>query len=116
MKTIYLTKKSRFTASHHHDGSLNEGEHKHIFEYEITLSGKINKEGFLVDFRQVKKHLAEKINKVLGGTSLNTVLPNPTTENVAIWIYETLKPVYKDMMSSVCVYETKDSCITYYGK
>lgn len=113
MKKVYLTKKSHFDATHSHKGALKEKRHKHIFHYEVTLYGTLNKEGFLIDFRQVEKVLNKKINEVLKNRNLNLLIPHPTTENIAFWIYEKLKPVYKNLLCNVRVYETKNSSVTY---
>ena len=114
---VFLTKKSTFPASHYHEGTIEELEHMHDFYYEVTLYGVTNEEGYLLDFRDVEAVIKETINKKLVYKTLNKVLSvPPTTENVAVWIYDQLKPVFKDLLHSVKLYETPESWIIYEGE
>ncbi len=116
-KRVYIVKKSAFTASHYHDGALNELEHMHEFVYEIKLHGMTNNEGYLLDFRDVEEVLKQVINKKLMYKTLNKELSfHPTTENVAVWMYEQLKGVFKDLLYSVKLYETPESWVIYEGE
>ena len=73
MKDIKISVKSQFRASHYHDGALNEPLHDHTFIYTVTLKGPLNKEGFLVDFREVEKFLYE-LSKSLSFKVLNEII------------------------------------------
>lgn len=113
---ITIAEKSFFTAAHYHDGELNEGEHSHTFHYEVIFEGQTNSEGFLIDFRKIQAELAEKINAALSGKTLNAVLSvPPTTENIAVWIFEKLKPVFPEL-KAVKLYETEHSWVMYEGE
>ncbi len=90
MKNIKISVKSQFRASHYHDGALDEPIHDHTFVYIVTLTGPLNEEGFLVDFREVEQFLNE-LNKGLSFKVLNKIIPNSTTENVAIFLFNKVK-------------------------
>jgi len=114
---IYLVKRSVFGAQHSHGGALNESMHGHDFVYEVKLYGALNDEGFLADFRKVESDMQNLVNKELAYKNLNAVLPfPPTTENIAVWIYDKMKTVYGPALRAVTVYETPDSYIIYEGE
>jgi len=46
--------------------------------------------------------------------NLNDVLDNPTAENIARWIWETLAPRLPGL-SEVRLFEIPDCCVTYRG-
>ncbi|MCL2888588.1 MAG: 6-carboxytetrahydropterin synthase [Elusimicrobia bacterium] len=114
---IYLVKKSTFGAIHSHVGALNESAHGHDFVYEVRLYGATNDEGFLADFRKVENDMMTFVNKELAYKNLNAVMQMPpTTENIAVWIYDKMKTAYGGALRSVTVYETPDSFIIYEGE
>lgn len=89
--TIWVS--SAFKAFHYHGGALNEGKHPHDFKYKIFLKGPLNKEGFLVDFREVEK-LLNTINAHLENQILNNIIPPATTEILAIYLFEEIKKTF----------------------
>lgn len=92
-KTTTIWVSSGFKAYHHHGGALNEAKHPHDFKYKIFLKGPLNKEGFLVDFREVEK-LLNTINARLENQILNNIIPPATTEILAIYLFEEIKKIF----------------------
>ncbi len=110
-KEIKISVKSQFRASHYHDGALDEPLHDHTFIYIATLKGQLNNEGFLVDFREVEKFLFE-LNKSLSFKILNEIIPNSTTENVAIFLFNKIKEQYPQIYK-IQVFEKENYSVTY---
>lgn len=115
MKKISLTQCGEFTAAHSHDGTLNEPSHEHHFTYQVTFFGPLNSEGFLIDFREVAQFLQTHINSYLDHADLNALFPYPTTENLAIWIFEHVRAQYPQLVR-VRVYEAPDRWADYNGE
>lgn len=113
MTKVYLTQKGSFTASHSHGGTLAENLHSHRFTYEVTFYGPLNKEGYLLDFREVKKVLSA-LTRPLKNKDLSTLFPDPTTEAIGIWLYTKVgkKLPY---LHSVKLAEAPDRWIVYKG-
>ncbi len=112
-KTVSITVESSFRAAHWHDKSLNEPLHAHNFCYGVTLAGELNDEGFLVDFRALQTDL-EKLNARLENKNLNELFQHPTTENLAIYIFEEVAKTYPQI-SKVTVNEKEGFSATYEG-
>ena len=115
MTQVYLTQCGSFTASHGHNGSLAEAPHPHTFTYEITFHGPLNDEGYLIDFRVLQDALARKIDTALSEADLNKFFENPTTETLAVWIFNTVKQQFPQI-HSVKLCEEKDRWVTYTGE
>lgn len=115
MKKVYLTQCSSFTAAHSHDGILNEPNHEHRFSYQVTFYGPLNSEGFLIDFREVQQFLQTHINNYLNHADLNALFPYPTTENLAIWIFDAIRTQFPQLYC-VRVAEEADRWIEYKGE
>ena len=111
MKDIKISVKSQFRASHYHDGALNEPVHDHTFVYIVSLKGPLNEEGFLVDFRKVEEFLYE-LNKSLSFKVLNKIIPNSTTENVAIFLFSKVKEKFPQIYK-IQVFEKENYSVTY---
>lgn len=92
-KTATIWVSSGFKAYHYHGGALNEDKHSHDFKYKIFLKGPLNKEGFLVDFREVEK-LLNIINADLENKILNDIIPPATTEILAIYLFKEIKKTF----------------------
>lgn len=115
MTNVYLTQCGHFTATHGHGGTLAEAPHAHTFAYEITFYGPLNKEGYLIDFRVLQDFFARKLNARLEGANLNQLFENPTTETLAIWIFNTVQKNFPQIYQ-VKLAEEKDRWITYKGE
>lgn len=112
MTCVYQTQTGAFTAAHSHTGALNEPSHSHRFTYEVTFFGPLNEEGFLLDFRTVAQVLRTHIDLFLEGKDLTSLFANPTTEALAIWIFERLSSLLPHL-HSVKVAEAPDRWIIY---
>ncbi|HCW92432.1 MAG TPA: 6-carboxytetrahydropterin synthase QueD [Flexistipes sinusarabici] len=92
--------------------------HGHNWQIEVSLKGEeLDELGMLVDFRELKKEVKNILN-TLDHTYLNDheyfSRVNPTSENIAHFIYKKLKSRFKDRMDSVTVWESNDSATEYY--
>lgn len=114
MKKVFLTQRGSFSASHSHSGQLAEGLHPHTFTYEVTFYGPLNQEGFLIDFRAIQDVLKSNVENELNGKNLSTIFQHPTTENICIWIFETLTKQLPHLYS-VKLCEAPDRWIIYKG-
>jgi 6-pyruvoyltetrahydropterin/6-carboxytetrahydropterin synthase len=100
-------------------GGKCENLHGHRFKVVVSLRvKKLNKIGLAYDFVELKRHLGEVLAP-FDHTSLNDVPPfdkiNPSSENIAVTIYEQLKGRFSGgvSLSSVEVWESPESCVTY---
>ena len=89
--------------------------HGHSFKVRISVDGPINEMGWVMDFSEVKL-LCKPIIEILDHSYLNEIegLENPTSENIAIWIWQKLKKKLCGL-SSVEVMETCNSGCIYRG-
>lgn len=109
---------SDFSAAHRLRGYKGKCEnvHGHNWKVGISVSSEtLNDIGIVADFREVKKTAGEVLKK-LDHTDLNNVpyfrKVNPTSENIAKYIYDEMKKK-KLKPSSVSVWEADDSKATY---
>ena len=90
--------------------------HGHSFRVELTVAGPIGAEsGWVMDFAELNRHWAP-LHDRLDHRYLNDVdgLANPTSERVAVWIWEHLTADLPGL-TSVRVHETCTSAATYRG-
>jgi 6-pyruvoyltetrahydropterin/6-carboxytetrahydropterin synthase len=91
--------------------------HGHSFRVEIHVSGPVEeRSGWVMDFAGIKDAFQPFFDQ-LDHHYLNEVegLSNPTSENLARWIWERLQPVLP-MISRVVVNETCTSGCVYEGE
>jgi 6-pyruvoyltetrahydropterin/6-carboxytetrahydropterin synthase len=90
--------------------------HGHSFQVELQISGPLDPAlGWVLDFAEIQAAWAP-LRAVLDHRCLNELegLENPTSEHLAIWIWEHLKPVLPQL-SAVQIMETPDSGCVYRG-
>ena len=113
----------RFAAAHQLRGYRGECEkvHGHTFKVEIkVLARKLDRLGLVMDFHDLKE-LADEVITCLDHELLNELAPfkktNPSSENLARYIYDELKTQIKKkgaQLKKVTVWESEDSAATYY--
>lgn len=90
--------------------------HGHSFHIDIWLQGEVDEKiGWLMDFADLKRTFAPLFEQ-LDHNCLNDVpgLENPTSENLARWIWRRLRPALP-MLSKVVIRETCTSGCVYTG-
>jgi len=109
---------ANFSAAHNLRGYKGKCEelHGHNWKVEVeALSDRLNNAGMVLDF----KYLKNKLNRVLEKLDhkyLNNIpyfkKANPTSENIARYIYDHLKSQISNIQS-VTVWESENSAATY---
>jgi len=134
---VYLTRKAEFSASHYYDNPSfsreenqrlfgkcnNPNGHGHNYTLEVTVKGDVDpRSGFVVDLKQLKEILHREVLDALDHRFLNKEVPEffaliPTTENLAISIWQRLAPKLKRaQLHRVRVYETPDVFVDFDGE
>lgn len=90
---MFVTKEFTFDSAHFLTNYYGKCErvHGHTFKLQVTVEGKVQSNGLVIDFvvlkRIVKKHVLDKLDHHL----LNDVVENPSAERVIVWIWDRLK-------------------------
>ncbi len=118
---IELVKTFRFDAAHYlpnvPEGHKCRRIHGHSFQFSIHLRGPVDPHtGWLIDFGDLKKIVQPILDNYLDHYFLNEVegLENPTSENIAIWLWNKLKPELPYLFK-ITVFETCTSSCVYEG-
>lgn len=94
---MFVTREFNFDAAHFLSNYYGKCErlHGHTYKLHITLEGKVQENGMVIDFvifkRIVNKHILEKLDHHL----LNDLIENPSAERVVIWIWQQLQDLPK---------------------
>src|SRR5947209_8430338 len=83
---MIVSREVGFHAFHSHRGMLSEPKHDHHYKVNIIMEGEPNEEGFVVDFRAVKRIFKRVVAAELDEKDLDTLFPYPTAEVLADWI------------------------------
>lgn len=117
---MILIKEFEFDAAHnliHYHGKC-EKLHGHTYKLVVKLEGEPDKEGMIYDFVELKKTVKERVVDKLDHAYINDIIPQPTAENIALFVWNELKDVLKrdnSRLFEVEVWETKTSGIVYRG-
>ena len=117
-----IYKEFRFEAAHklpHHDGKCRR-LHGHSWVGRVYVKGNHliedgPKQGMIIDYGDIKQYLKPLLDKYLDHYYLNetTGLENPTSEAVAMWIFEKLAEAGLPGLYAVEIRETCTSGCTY---
>lgn len=118
---MILTRKYTFQAARKltkiAPGHICANLHGHTFKIKIKIEGAINPEDdFVIDFFDIDKIFNDLVYNVLDHKYLNDIegLSSPTTENLSIWIWNTLI-IKLDNLKEVSVFENDLYGCTYTG-
>lgn len=110
-----------FSSAHNLSGYKGKCEALHGHNWKVRLevtSDTLDKTGMVLDFQFLKTKLNQVLEK-LDHRYLNNIpyfkKTNPTSENIAQYIYQQLKTQIP-RLNSVTVWESDNACATYDGK
>ena len=135
---VYVIRKEHFNAAHRlfnpnwtEEKNLevfgpcaNNNWHGHNFELIVTVKGKPNPEtGFVYDLKKLGDLIKVEIIDKVDHKNLNLDVPfmkdvMPSTENLAIKIWEIMFPLVKSescVLHSIKLYETENNFVEYFG-
>ena len=113
---MFLCREFKFDAAHNlinYHGKC-ENLHGHTYRLAVVLEGQPDEEGMVFDFVELKKYVSELVLSKLDHAYINDILPQPTAEYIARWIFEILdKPLKRDNCEiyEVRVWETESSSV-----
>lgn len=117
---VRLSKTFRFEAAHSlptfPDGHKCRRLHGHSFKFDVFVEGNVeDAKGYLIDYGDIKRSV-DPIVRQLDHYHLNDIagLENPTSEVIAKWLWEHIRPTLP-MLASIVVHETCSSTCEYRG-
>jgi 6-pyruvoyltetrahydropterin/6-carboxytetrahydropterin synthase len=136
---IYLTRKEHFNAAHKlarpewteeknqevFGKCANSNWHGHNFDLYVTVKGEPDElTGFVIDLKHLSRIIRDNVIEKLDHKNLNVdvdFMKNimPSTENLAIKIWEILEPSVRNgrcYLHCIRLYETENNYVEYYGQ
>lgn len=118
-----LSIETGFASAHQLRGYKGKCEKMHGHNWKVQISviaERLNEIDLAIDFHDLKK-IANEVVAPLDHAFLNEIFPftekNPSSENIAKWIYDSLKKRIPDeqvRISSVTVWESDTASASYY--
>ena len=114
---MFISKDFKFDAAHnlvHYHGKC-EKLHGHTYRLRVVLEGMPDSEGMIIDFIELKQIVNDKVISRLDHAYINDIIPQPSAENIAVWIWREIAESVKREnceLHEVHVWETETSCVT----
>ena len=101
--SFYLSRNFTFDAAHRIVDYAGKCErlHGHTYMLKVTIQGELQESGMVVDFAIIKNLVNDEIISKLDHVDLNEIFINPTTENIAMWIFEKLQKPFEKFNCSI---------------
>ena len=134
---IYITRKEHFNAAHKlfnpawseeqnnttFGKCANKNWHGHNYDLYVTVKGEINPDtGFVINLKDLSTLIRIDVTEVLDHKNLNLDVKGmpimPSTENVAIFIWDILAPKIIEMgatLHRIKLFETDSNYVEYFG-
>ncbi|SDI00549.1 6-pyruvoyl trahydropterin synthase family protein [Winogradskyella thalassocola] len=100
----------------------NPNFHGHNYELVASVTGEIDPEtGYVIDIKTLKDIIKSEVEDAFDHKNLNVEVPefkdlNPTAENIAVVIYNKIKPkLNPNFHLEITLYETPRNFVTYSG-
>jgi len=114
---MQITREFKFEAAHkllRYDGPC-ENLHGHSYVLHVSIEGEVDKNGFVMDFGELKIIVENHVISKLDHGYLNKKIKQPTAENIVIWIWERLIEA-KFPVCELKLWETSGGFVTYRGE
>ncbi|MGI6262840.1 MAG: 6-carboxytetrahydropterin synthase QueD [Succiniclasticum sp.] len=116
-----VLKEFEFDAAHYLPSYNGKCEHLHGHTYRLVVmvDGRPDEEGMVIDFTKLKQLVQERVLSKMDHQLLNDLLPNPSAENIAMWVWDQLaEPLSapNHHLYEVQVWETRTSGCIYNGE
>ncbi len=133
---VKVSRKAHFNAAHRlyrPDWSFEKNDavfgkcnnpryHGHNYDLIVSVTGEIDLEtGYVMDMKQLKDLIKSEVEDALDHKNLNIEVPefkalNPTAENIAVVIFNKLRPhIDASKELEIVLYETPRNFVTYSG-
>lgn len=133
---VTVSRKAHFNAAHRlyrKDWSFEKNDsvfgkcnnanfHGHNYELTVSVTGEINPEtGYVIDIKELAELIYDEVELAFDHKNLNLDVPefaelNPTAENIAVVIWNKLKPRLAEFALEVVLYETPRNFVSYRGE
>jgi queuosine biosynthesis protein QueD len=90
---LCVVKEFTFDAAHNlvqYHGKC-EKLHGHTYKLQIVVCGEKDEEGMVIDFVELKEIVKREVLSYLDHAYINEIIPQPSAENIAEWIWERLE-------------------------
>lgn len=101
----------------------NPNFHGHNYELIASVTGEIDQEtGYVIDIKTLKDIIKSEVEDAFDHKNLNVEVPefkelNPTAENIAVVIYNKIKPkINPKFHLQITLYETPRNFVSYSGE
>lgn len=101
----------------------NPNFHGHNYELIVSVTGPIDEQtGYVIDMKILKDIIKSEVEEAFDHKNLNLEVPefkalNPTAENIAVVIYNKIKPKLSiDLDLEITLYETPRNFVSYSGQ
>ena len=114
---LSLVREFTFDAAHNlkwHKGKC-KNVHGHTYKLQVFVKGELNKNGIIIDLKDIDNIVKKEIIEILDHDYLNNILENPTVENLIIWIWKKLEDKLNGLYE-LRVWETPKSFAIYTGE
>lgn len=136
MPKVRVTRRVHFSAAHRlHDESRTAEEnarlyglcnspnfHGHNYELDVTVEGRVDESGYVIDLGHLRKIVEEVIVEDLDHRNLNLDVPwmqgvNPSSENLILRIWERLVDrIPRGRLVRLVLWETPRNYVEYTGE
>ncbi len=94
---MFVTKEFTFDSAHFLTNYYGKCErvHGHTFRLQVTVDGKVQSNGLVIDFVVLKRIVKRQVLDKLDHHLLNDIVGNPSAERLVVWIWDQLKDLRK---------------------
>jgi len=114
---LFVSKEFSFDAAHNlvkYNGKC-EKLHGHTYKLVVTVAGKKDDEGMVIDFNELKRVVKNYVLNILDHSYINDILEQPSAENIAEWIWNKISDKLQTdryFLYEIRLYETPTSYVT----